>query len=291
VPGSAIVELVNHEVIAIHAHHKRINVHRYKGVKHFSAGDLLRDAVKNGNTKLEAIMKEGKLVPVEVTIGLLKDAMLASEASVFLIDGFPRALDQAEVFQKQVRSATSTAHADGIPMGSVRRTWCVQIKPCDMVLAFDCPEDVMRERLLARGATSGRADDNEETIVKRFRTFVEQSKPVIEHFKVCTACCRLRPSFDTHHVRSCPPAAGAVCPFAWLPMAHTVCATAGPMCMRWHLPCAPAECCACAFTCSALHMSVHLRHAAHAMSAQRIVPSALYPLQRPASLSDACAVA
>lgn len=53
-----------------------------------------------------------------------------------------------------------------------------------MVLAFDCPEEVMRERLLARGQTSGRADDNEETIVKRFRTFVEQSKPVIERYKV-----------------------------------------------------------------------------------------------------------
>ena len=47
-------------------------------------------------------MKEGKLVPVEVTIKLLKDAMLASDGSVFLIDGFPRALDQADVFEKQV---------------------------------------------------------------------------------------------------------------------------------------------------------------------------------------------
>lgn len=53
-----------------------------------------------------------------------------------------------------------------------------------MVLAFDCPEEVMRARLLARGETSGRADDNEDTIVKRFRTFVEQSKPVIERYKV-----------------------------------------------------------------------------------------------------------
>jgi hypothetical protein len=60
----------------------------------------------------------------------------------------------------------------------------MQIKPCDMVLAMECSEKDMRSRLLERGKTSGRADDNEETIVKRFRTFVEQSKPVIEHFKV-----------------------------------------------------------------------------------------------------------
>ena len=44
----------------------------------------------------------------------------------------------------------------------------------------------MRERLLARGQSSGRADDNEETIVKRFHTFLEQSKPVIDLYKVLT---------------------------------------------------------------------------------------------------------
>lgn len=69
---------------------------------HFSAGDLLRAAVKEGNTELEAIMKEGKLVPMDVTIGLLKDAMVKSGGSIFLIDGFPRALDQAEAFESQV---------------------------------------------------------------------------------------------------------------------------------------------------------------------------------------------
>ena len=56
-----------------------------------------------------------------------------------------------------------------------------------MVLALECSEAEMRERLLERGKTSGRADDNEETIVKRFHTFVEQSKPVIDHYKVRAA--------------------------------------------------------------------------------------------------------
>ena len=130
---------------------------------YFAAGDLLRDAVKNGNTELEAIMKEGKLVPMETTIGLLKDAMIASGGSTFLIDGFPRALDQAEAFE-------------------------AGIQPCDTVLFFDCSEEAMRERLLERGKTSGRADDNEETIVKRFHTFVEQSKPVVDVYKTKGKC-------------------------------------------------------------------------------------------------------
>jgi UMP-CMP kinase len=51
------------------------------------------------------------------------------------------------------------------------------------VLFFDCSEDAMRARLLERGKTSGRTDDNEETMVKRFRTFVEQSKPVVDEYK------------------------------------------------------------------------------------------------------------
>ena len=121
------------------------------------AGDLLRKAVKSGNTELEAIMKEGKLVPMETTIALLKDAMVASGGATFLIDGFPRALDQAHAFEATVR-------------------------PCDRVLFFECSEEVMRARLLARGETSGRADDNEETIVKRFRTFVQESRPVVDEF-------------------------------------------------------------------------------------------------------------
>jgi len=41
----------------------------------------------------------------------------------------------------------------------------------------------MRERLLNRGKTSGRADDNEESITKRFRTFVETSMPVVDYFE------------------------------------------------------------------------------------------------------------
>lgn len=55
--------------------------------------------------------------------------------------------------------------------------------PSEFTLFFDCPESVMQERLLSRGKTSGRADDNEESIKKRFKTFVETSMPVVEHFE------------------------------------------------------------------------------------------------------------
>jgi UMP-CMP kinase len=58
-----------------------------------------------------------------------------------------------------------------------------EVCPSRFTLFFDCPEDVMTERLINRGKTSGRADDNAESIKKRFKTFVETSMPVVEYFE------------------------------------------------------------------------------------------------------------
>lgn len=55
--------------------------------------------------------------------------------------------------------------------------------PGKFILFFDCPEDLMLERLINRGKTSGRSDDNEESIKKRFKTFVETSMPVVDYFE------------------------------------------------------------------------------------------------------------
>ena len=51
------------------------------------------------------------------------------------------------------------------------------------LLFLDCPQEVMLERLLERGKTSGRNDDNIESIKKRFITYEESTRPIIEHFK------------------------------------------------------------------------------------------------------------
>jgi len=53
----------------------------------------------------------------------------------------------------------------------------------DLLLFFECSEEVMEERLLKRSETSGRPDDNVETIKKRFATFVEKTLPVINHYE------------------------------------------------------------------------------------------------------------
>ena len=136
------------------------NIVKHYGYTHLSAGDLLRAEVARGSAEgsmIESCMATGALVPQEVTVGLLRTAMATSGNDKFLIDGFPRAMDQAEAFEAIV----------GHP---------------SFVLFFDCPEGEMRKRLLHRGETSGRVDDNEEAIVKRFRTFQERSLPVIQHY-------------------------------------------------------------------------------------------------------------
>ena len=131
------------------------------GFDHFSAGDLLRAEVKSDSSQgkmIDGMIKEGKIVPGHITIGLLKNAIEKSEAPGILIDGFPRQLDQAGAFEKDVSNF-------------------------EFVLFFDCPEEEMERRLLERGKTSGRSDDNIESIKKRFRTFIQTSMPVIEYYE------------------------------------------------------------------------------------------------------------
>jgi UMP-CMP kinase len=146
------------------------NLVRDYGFTHLSAGDLLRaEQVREGSRYGELIrhhIREGTIVPMEVTVALLSNAMAetlskgssTADPARFLIDGFPRKLDQAVFFEETV---------------------C----PSKFVLFLNCPEDVMLSRLLKRGETSGRDDDNIESIRKRFRTFEETSMPVVHYFE------------------------------------------------------------------------------------------------------------
>ncbi len=127
---------------------------------HISAGDELRKFVESGKPEAAAvkqIMVEGKIVPYEVTLGLLQRVMDASGKQRFLVDGFPRALDQAFAFEKKICQ-------------------------CAFVLNFTVADEVLRQRLRQRGLTSGRADDNDETIAKRIVTFHSQTEPVIQFY-------------------------------------------------------------------------------------------------------------
>ena len=145
------------------------NIVKHYGFVHLSAGDLLRGEVNSGSANgamIAEMIKQGKIVPAEVTVALLKAAIMKNfteqHKTRFLVDGFPRNADN-------------------------NRCWMEQM-PADVVntrfvLFMDCPEDVMQKRLLKRAETSGRSDDNIESIKKRFVTFENESMPVVQVYE------------------------------------------------------------------------------------------------------------
>lgn len=78
----------------------------------------------------------------------------------YLIDGFPRGQDNMDEWEK--------AMAKSVNLRSV--------------IFFDCAEEELKRRLIERGKTSGRSDDNEESIMKRLKVFNEQTKPVVDFY-------------------------------------------------------------------------------------------------------------
>jgi UMP-CMP kinase len=134
------------------------------GYVHLSAGDLLRAERSSGSELAEMIntyIAEGKIVPAEVTVRLLRAAIEEATSSKFLVDGFPRDMDNLKCWEDTMSTVAEV----------------------QFLLFLDCPQEVMLERLLERGKTSGRNDDNEESIRKRFFTYEASTRPIIEHFR------------------------------------------------------------------------------------------------------------
>lgn len=130
---------------------------------HLSAGDLLRAERNRPDSPFAPIInhniRQGTIVPAQITIDLLKNSMneCKENCEYFLIDGFPRNVAQGIDFENQV-------------------------KPCSAMLFFDCPEDVLISRLLQRSKTSGRDDDNAESIRKRLVTYANETFPVFDYY-------------------------------------------------------------------------------------------------------------
>ena len=127
------------------------------GLVHLSAGELLREEVRSGSElglEISKVINQGQIVKSDTTVRLLTNAM-AGRAGPFLIDGFPRSISNLEAFESAVGSPA-------------------------FMLFLDVSEAEMEARLLNRGLSSGRSDDNAETIKRRFRTFVQDSLPVVE---------------------------------------------------------------------------------------------------------------
>ena len=139
-------------------------VTNYK-LQHISTGDLLRDEVSRHTplgTEAKKYMEQGMLVPDEVVIGMISSKIDESaDARGFIFDGFPRTRPQAEALDKLLEFKNTRIH---------------------LVLALDVPEAELVKRLVGRGETSGRSDDNEEVIAKRIKEYHSKTQPVASYY-------------------------------------------------------------------------------------------------------------
>ena len=136
------------------------------GFKHISTGDVLRAEIKKGSElgkTAQGFIDNGQLIPDDLMISILAgvyDALCPCEGVIF--DGFPRTVPQAEALKKMLAERGTEVAA---------------------MLELNVPDEMLMERLINRGKTSGRADDNEETIRKRLSVYNTQTAPLIAWYE------------------------------------------------------------------------------------------------------------
>lgn len=135
-------------------------------LKHLSTGEILRQAVTDGTElglKAKEVMDSGNLVSDEIMIGIIKDAISNEDAKKgFILDGFPRTLEQARELDKIMES---------LGYDTLR------------VINITLDDEELMRRMLGRG----RKDDTEETIKNRLKVYKEQTAPVKEHYSAKSA--------------------------------------------------------------------------------------------------------
>jgi adenylate kinase len=130
-------------------------------VVHLSTGDLFRRQADQGTAVgLEAkrYMDRGELVPDEVVIAVVDECLQPGGllANGFVLDGFPRTLDQAEALERSLGD-----------------------DPLDVVIALEVPEDIVVERMLNRG----RDDDTETGIRRRLELYERETLPIVDYYR------------------------------------------------------------------------------------------------------------
>lgn len=133
---------------------------------HISTGDLFRYEMGNDTPlglKAKEYISKGELVPDEITIGMLKNKVNANEdAEGFIFDGFPRTIKQAEALDEFLKEKGEQVN---------------------LLLALQVDDDEIVSRILNRGKTSGRADDNDESIIRnRIEVYNEETSPVYSYY-------------------------------------------------------------------------------------------------------------
>ncbi len=135
------------------------------GLTYIATGDLFRHHIKNQTElgkKAQVFINRGDLVPDEITIGMIEEIVADPDTKGFIFDGFPRTVKQAEVLDKLMKEKDLII---------------------DVLISLDVPKERLVKRLVERGKTSGRVDDNEETIRHRLAQYYSFTEPVKRYYK------------------------------------------------------------------------------------------------------------
>ncbi len=135
------------------------------GYTHLSTGSLFRKEKASGSEfgkEIDAIMNSGKLIPDEITNKLVKQFLEENkESEGILLDGYPRTVFQARELDKMIEEIDANLK----------------------IISLTADEEELMKRLLLRAQTSGRTDDNEETIRKRFEVYEEETFPILDYYE------------------------------------------------------------------------------------------------------------
>lgn len=136
------------------------------GIDHVSTGEVIRDEIRRGTElgrSMESYIKEGKLAPDEIVIGMIANYVAEHrDAKGCIFDGFPRTTIQAEEFDKILAK-------NGLKV--------------DIMVDIHVPEEELVRRILLRGKDSGRADDASEEVIRgRLDVYHKQTAVVAEYY-------------------------------------------------------------------------------------------------------------
>jgi adenylate kinase len=135
------------------------------GCPHIATGDIFRANVAEGTglgRAAQEYMDRGDLVPDELVIAMVMDRLVESDCDGgFVLDGFPRTVNQAEALDRRLVDLGASLHA---------------------VLCFEADEEELLRRLAGRAAAQHRADDAEQTIRHRLEVFAIKTRPLIDYY-------------------------------------------------------------------------------------------------------------
>ncbi|MFO7544522.1 MAG: adenylate kinase [Trueperaceae bacterium] len=137
-----------------------------RGLTKLSTGDMLRANVRDGTElgkRAKRLMDEGVLVPDDVIVAMVRGELDEMSPVRVLLDGFPRTTVQAEALDALLAEFGA---------------------PIDAVVELVVDSDELVRRLMRRAAEEGRSDDNEETVRTRMQVYMEQTRPLLDYYRV-----------------------------------------------------------------------------------------------------------